>query len=198
MPAHEEETATALHNPYWAAFCQVRHESRTVQWAARDLLTLRYAWGIPDDEVIRRIAEFSDNKVVEMGAGSGYWAWLLSQLNVEVDAWDANPEASITEGTPWEHKWFNVQEGTPEVLSDNRYIDWTLLLVWPPLSDPMATNALKAFSGSQVVYVGENGEGCTADGEFHDLLYEEFDYVDGYQNPAWQLLNDCTYFFKRK
>ena len=50
-----------------------------------------------------------------------------------------------------------------------------LLLVWPPLENPMAVEALHAFQQkrnglSRVVYWGEGGGGCHANDKFHEAL----------------------------
>ena len=43
----------------------------------RKPLIWAYAWAIPSDEAIHAIAELGP--LLELGAGTGYWAWLLRQ-----------------------------------------------------------------------------------------------------------------------
>src|SRR6266542_3799539 len=41
---------------------------------ARDTLAVRYAHAIPDEDALETLAELAP--LVELGAGTGYWAWL--------------------------------------------------------------------------------------------------------------------------
>ena len=63
--------------------------------------------------------------------------------------------------------WHPVATGGPEVLAGRD--EPVLLLGWPPMS-PMAVNALAAFRGERVVYVGEGPGGCTANRAFFAAL----------------------------
>ncbi|CAM9829753.1 unnamed protein product [Choristocarpus tenellus] len=53
-----------------------------------DLLSLRYAWAIPDERALRIIGHFGP--IVEVGCGLGYWARLLRDRGVDVTAYDRN------------------------------------------------------------------------------------------------------------
>jgi len=53
----------------------VRHEA-----------TGRYAWAVPTRDAIQKIAKYQP--IVEMGAGTGFLAYLLEQIGVRVDAYD--------------------------------------------------------------------------------------------------------------
>lgn len=58
----------------------------------RNDITAKYAWAIPAPESIDWIVERLDGRaVVEIGAGTGYWAWQLSQRGVDVNAYDLHP-----------------------------------------------------------------------------------------------------------
>ena len=51
---------------------------------ARGILIKRYAFAIPSDEALDALADVSP--LVEMGAGTGYWAYLLRKRHVDVQA----------------------------------------------------------------------------------------------------------------
>src|ERR1019366_9640348 len=51
-----------------------------------------FAWAVPTEEAVRVVAKYS-TRVVEIGAGSGYWAWMMRQAGVTVAAFDADPPA---------------------------------------------------------------------------------------------------------
>ena len=51
-----------------------------------------YAWGVPSANALRAIAKASPHGIVEVGAGTGYWAHLLQDLHgVSVRAFDSHP-----------------------------------------------------------------------------------------------------------
>lgn len=106
--------------------------------------------------------------VIEIGAGAGYWAWQISQLGVDVMAYD---------NWSWEHEfvWYDVLTGEPEYAG--AFPDRVLVLVWPPYDDAMAVQTLRAYTGDTLIYAGENGGGCTGDDSFHELLEQEWDYI---------------------
>ncbi len=84
----------------------------------------------------------------------------------------------------------------------------TLLLIWPPnpgdKNEDMALNSLKAFTGEQLVYIGEWRDGCTATDGFFDELGEAWQGVAApagcqYRPMAPSLYpSEGIYFFRRK
>src|SRR3712207_5908989 len=60
----------------------------------RRQLTRTYAWAIPNQAAIDAIADLAEGRgVMEVGAGTGYWAALLRQAGVDVIPTDAAPPA---------------------------------------------------------------------------------------------------------
>jgi hypothetical protein len=133
-------------------------------------LCAAFSFAIPTDEALDAIAALGP--VVEIGAGTGYWAKLLRWRGVDVAAYDLLGE---------DHRhWFpegcvaDVLKGGVEKVID--HADRTLLLVWPPMSS-MATEAIRAYraaGGRRLVYVGEGSGGCTADADFFSLVGEGY------------------------
>ena len=149
----------------------------------RHQLVERYAFGIPDQAAVNLIAD-QGKPIVEMGAGSGYWAHLLSQVGAEITAYDQHA-CDV---------WHAVQTGTPELLADPRWSDHLLLLCWP--IDDVGTRSIKAFSGDTVCYVGE-WNGCTADEEFHDLLTDHWTITAEADLPQWGGIHDSLWILER-
>ena len=102
-----------------------------------------FAWAVPTEDAIAAIARHAA-AVVEIGAGAGYWAWLLRQAGVEVAAFDIAPPAFT---------WTEVRVGGEAVARD--YPGKALFLCWPPWGAGMATRALAAYAGQTVIYIGE-------------------------------------------
>lgn len=141
----------------------------------RETLASSYAWAIPSPTDLALIDVFLDNRaVVEIGAGTGYWAWQLSQLGVDVRAYDIAPH-----GNHHCHdvSYHPVEQGGPEKAAEHP--DRVLLLCWPPYDRPMAHEALTAYTGDSLIYIGEGHGGCTADDAFHEKLAAEWEAVSG-------------------
>src|SRR5882724_7117397 len=47
-----------------------------------------FAWAVPTEDAIQTVSKYS-TRVVEIGAGSGYWAWTMRQAGIAVVAFDA-------------------------------------------------------------------------------------------------------------
>lgn len=140
----------------------------------RHMLTPAYAWAIPSPDDIGWITTLLDGRgVVEIGAGTGYWAWQLAQAGVDVAAYDAKPGGNHYCSPVQYHP---VQEGGPRKAS--QHPDRALLLCWPPYDTAMATETLRAYTGDLLIYVGEYG-GCNADDDFFELLDSDWQSLGG-------------------
>lgn len=169
------DVAGAPLNPYWEIVRLMRRSEQgwgdpwAVDTFADDLpyrksLAQLYAWSIPSPADIFWLQDILAGRgVVEIGAGSGYWAWQLRQLGIDVDAVDND-----SWGIPWQVQWSPVRAGGPEQAA--LHPDRALLLVWPPYDDSMAHRTLTTYTGDLLVYAGEGSYGCTGDDAFHDEL----------------------------
>lgn len=136
-------------------------------------LCTTYAWSIPSPGDIAWIKDKLDGRsVVEIGAGTGYWAWQLSQAEVEVHAYDLEPGGNHFCG---EVAYHPVLSGGPEAAA--KYPTRALMLCWPPYGSSMATEALKAYAGDLVISIGEPEFGCTGDEEYFALLGKDFEEI---------------------
>lgn len=168
-----------LLNPYYALWKKARDIPEV-----RKQLIWAYSWAIPSDDAIRVIAEHSP--LLELGAGTGYWAWLIRQAGAEITCLDSRPEAPP--------HWHPVQSGTPKTAAlDPSHPNRTLLLVWPPLREEgqecMALECLRELSPRTVIYVGEWG-GRTASAEFHAFLQSHYRLKREFALPNWPGFKD--------
>ena len=159
------------------------------RYTARDAMTKKYAWAIPSKEALRELAKFP--KIVEVGAGNGYWAHLLKQLGVEVDAID-----DFSWSDQCETLWTEVLKGDHFDL-ENYDSSWTLFLCWPPYATSMAARCLEAFRGTTLAYVGESEGGCNGDGEFWDLLSRRWTEEKTVFLPQWDGVHDNLTIYQR-
>ena len=157
-------------------------------YGPRRAMVKKYAWAIPCDLSISKIAALSP--IVEVGAGGGYWASLLQQAGATVRALDSGRLKT-------DAQWFPVEKGGPETLKE--FGDgWSLFLCWPPYDDRMGVDCLRNFRGTRLAYVGEGSGGCTGDDDFHDYLDDHFNCVDVVYNPHWEGIHDSLRIYVKK
>jgi hypothetical protein len=176
----------------------------------RKSLCGQYAWSIPDPDTLDFVAKWLSPQSVEIGAGVGYWAWQLSQLGVDMIAYDIDPPQHT--GQNHYHSPRNADESkllgiTREVFFDVRvgnhlmaakHPDRTLFLCWPPYSDDMANKTLKAYKGNRLVYIGESAGGCTGEEWFFKRLGRSWEEIDSHKPMQWWGIHDRVYVYERR
>ena len=150
----------------------------------RKKLIWAYSWAVPSDEAIRALAHHGP--LIELGAGTGYWAWLCAQGGGDVLAFDHAPE-------PPPH-WYPVKSGGAETLASHP--GRNLLLCWPSYDDDFALSCLELVQANRVIYVGE-WRGRTANKAFHDLLEQRFRRIQEVKLPVWPGFHDSLFVYER-
>jgi hypothetical protein len=139
----------------------------------------------------------SFSPILEVGAGSGYWAHELQLAGAIVKATDPGAGSYRSFGY-WKKLWAEV-ERLDAVEAVSQYPDWTLLTVWPDLAPPTwPLEMLHEYAGPTVLYVGEGHGGCTGSDEFHELLEEKFDLVSEINIPQFDGIHDRLFVYQRK
>jgi hypothetical protein len=126
-----------------------------------------YAWTITDPEAVQFVAAFSKGRVVDPMAGTGYWAYLLGQMGVDVACYDLEPEKNRWHDGEKLHVPVTQMDGEDSV---KLHPDRTLLLGWPPHASDVGHRILKAYEGDRVIYIGEGEDGCCGNDDMFDLL----------------------------
>ncbi|HEY9370993.1 hypothetical protein [Streptomyces sp.] len=205
---HDQLVPEGIENPYWELIRRIP-SLRDVTWrgvtpyghtigldVGRTMLVGTYAWSIPSPGDIAWVAGLLDGrKLVEVGAGSGYWAWQLSQAGVDVVAYEPNPAT--------ENSFVAVLEPYAPLLRGDasaaaRHPDRALFLSWPNYSEPWGAHALASYAGDLLFYVGEGEGGCCADDSFFELLNAEWSEIgDSPHHRTWWGINDRLTAYRR-
>jgi hypothetical protein len=171
-------------------FWQDHHGPR--DWDDRSLAVKKWAWAVPNEEAIEVLAA---EPVVEIGAGTGYWAKMVTEAGGDVVAYDEKPFLNhYCAG-----EWFPVQKGGTRNVQ--QHADRTLFLCWPPYRDGMATLALRTFwkaGGYRMVFVGEGEWGCTADRAFFIEREKRWDCQRVVRIPRWDGIHDYMEVYTRR
>jgi hypothetical protein len=118
------------------------------------LLARRYAYVCPGESVLDMLAGLGP--LVEIGAGTGYWAHRLRSTGVDIVAFDQAPPDGERANRyhPPARPWTHVEPGDQSVLP--RYPDRALFLCWPPLFSSLG-DCLTYYRGGTVACIGDGG-----------------------------------------
>lgn len=150
-----------------------------------------YCFTIPYYDVLVKAASYSP--IVEIGAGSGYWARCLSKMGADVIAYDSHPPGMHSpwewfKGNPWfDDSWYHIAKGDESDAA--HHPDRTLFLAWPLPMNPMAYNALNSYKnagGKTLIYIGDPHPASSGDEYFYKMLYEhkEIETINLYSWPG--------------
>lgn len=160
-------------------------DGRWVTFEERARLQKRYAWAIPNEAAI--LAVVAESPLVEIGAGTGYWASLVTSAGGDIVCYDKEPYKNHwCDGSAW----YEVRRGGPRRV--RKHGNRTLFLCWPPYADPLAYDALRAYRGRRLVYVGEV-DGCTGCKRFHRALDKHWALVREVELPQFGGLHDALF-----
>lgn len=161
----------------------------------------KYSWAIPNEEALRTICEFS--MIVEMGAGTGYWAKLLQNRGCHIACFDECPPggSGVTTKAPIINVWHPGPGCFTSVAGgDPSFLDWysasTLFLCWPPSANGMALECLKYWEGEFLIYVGNPN--LTANKKFFNKLEKDFVLAHTVQIPNWVGIEDQMSVWRKK
>ena len=162
----------ALDNPMLDALTAAQSANEGDVAEARADALRRFGFAVPTAAAVWSVRRHAPHGVIEIGAGTGYWAYLARQVGVDVVAVDIEPAPSA------KNKWFAATPlWYPVQASDHtcveRFTDRTLLLVWPTRDEVWPADTLVRYrrgGGRCVVYVGEGPGGHCGDDVFHARL----------------------------
>ena len=156
----------------------------------------KYGFAILDEKALQRIIDL-EQPIIEVGSGLGYWSAILKDNGVDIIASD---KFKIEDNKY--HKDGNTKPYLDIINGDaaqmaQEHPDRALMMIWPPYDTPMGYEALNAYEGDTVIYVGEGRGGCTADDDFHNLLSHEWEMIDDIDIPQWKGISDSLMIYKR-
>ena len=147
-------------------------------------------------------------RIIEVGAGTGYWSSLLRQRGANVLATDSIPLGDKSVGASYGSSFNNAYHGSFQRWTDvsqneshdaaAAHSDRCLFICYAPPLGKMAEAALQAYRGTRLVLVGEF-KGDTATPSFETLLNKQWALDrDPIELPQWG--NTCynLTFWKRK
>lgn len=163
---------------------------------ARDFPASLYSYATPCPKAIETILKSSqaDSNIVEVGAGTGYFASLIQRCGGFVKPYDLVPPGCNTDNDyHGEVPAFTVVhpgDASTADFSSCSSSQQTVLFCYPTPGTDMAASALRKFAASYpgkaktVLHVGE-WAGLTGDSEFERLLELEYECSESVPLPIW-------------
>ena len=117
-------------------------------------LAKRFSYVLPEPHLLQAVWRHSP--LVELGAGTGYWTYMLRTMGADVVAYDIAPIGGLRENRyhPEARAWTDVIDGDLQILSRHR--DRCLFICWPPTYSAL-WEALRFYRGEWVIYIGDHG-----------------------------------------
>jgi hypothetical protein len=131
------------------------------------MLAQHYAYVLPGDSTLAMLAGLGP--LVEIGAGTGYWAHRLRSIGVDIVAFDQAPVGGERANRyhPPTRPWTQVEQGDQTILSD--HADRALFLCWPPLFSSLG-DCLAYYSGDTVACIGDGGYSTASLDHLHETF----------------------------
>jgi hypothetical protein len=158
-------------------------------------LAARFAWSVPNERALELLGDLGP--LVEGGAGTGYWAALLTARGADVMAYDvAPPDGPVRNRHHDRHRTWAEVAASATLPAVRRHPDRTLMVCWPPFDDDAAGyQPLRAYRGDLFAYVGDAAATGTA--RLHRELDLNWTPMEQVALPGWPDVRDRLTIFRR-
>jgi hypothetical protein len=162
----------------------------------RDSYVSKFGYAIPNEKALQEIALYGP--IVEYGAGTGYWAYRLRKIGVEVIPFDVKPPNEGNNQYKFRYQWVD-DINYPQLVANFAYTH-SLMLCWPCYGKKWATDVVQEYrvsGGKYFIYIGEPKGGCTGtDGLFNEIK-KYWSICTIVNIPTWYWLHDKLIIYSR-
>ena len=156
----------------------------------RGKMRRHYSYAIPNEAAINLLVE--ESPIVEIGAGSGYWAMLVEEEGGEIVCFDKYPNGDNEYVTNFFST--DIMEGDENAVKD--YPDHTLFMCWPNdfnseegWSDKALENYLDA-GGEKLALISEGKYGAAGSDRLFEMIQSEMYEEKMIRIPQFPRLHD--------
>lgn len=166
---------------------------RLTRWGLRDSAVREFGFAIPCVEALDEIAKLAP--LVEVGAGTGFWAALLARRGVDIVATDPGPSGYTFKRPGRYHPVVRIDA----VRAVRRWPERNVLAVWPCYQRQWAFEAARAMApGRTLALVSEGLGGCVGTDDLFDYLGRRFDELKEIDIPVWSGIHDRLTIYRKR
>ena len=165
-------------------------------------------YGTITKSFINELSDYLKGKTVyDVCAGNGWYElFLLPYKDIKIYPFDIQECVETNVLFEGEYSRFigaqvyDIIQEDGLVAVDSSSKDEIIFMSWPAYNDPFAYKVVKKMkSGQQLIYIGEDYEGCNGDNKFFDYLYDNFDLIKEFHTYATHNgLHDSAYVYEKK
>lgn len=183
------------------------------EYNKKEFFINNFSFAIPSKEAIEELVKWiGGSRVIEIGAGRGLWARLLSEEGVSVEASDIshikdNKFFNFNEqenDDKEKHKtYFEIKEISGEEHAKTGTTNDVLMMVWPYFEGSLEKEdwqslALKNFKGSKFIFIGESEYGATGSPALWNEIRKNWITERYISIPNWRGISDAIQLYRRK
>ena len=159
-----------------------------------------YGFSVLTSEVVKRLVPYGP--FVEVGAGTGYWSYELRRagcISIATDIYVPGAAAVPDLRYPFRRlQGFVDVIATPAEEAVRKHAEKTLLMVWPEAGEEWSYDALTAYAGERLIYVGVPEKGRPQDDRFHDEIEQSWRLETRIRIPRFPAYQDAVFVYSRK
>lgn len=190
--------ASKMPNALWKKIVNHSEFQGFEPYSIRTFCIHEYAFAVPSDPILKILKSYSP--LIEMGAGSGYWAYLLTKLKCDIIPYDGYPpskKSPFGKKNEWfTREWMPIKKGFPKLLTS--FTNRNLFLCWADYDTPFGYECVKNFKGKYALIITEGEGGCIGDDAFHRYLDKHYEELETHGIHNWYGIHDYLAIYKRK
>ena len=166
-------------------------------WSARMAAIKEFGFAVLTREVIEVLRSYAP--LLEIGAGSGYWAYELNNAEVPCVATDPEPYSCVR--TDLEALWLPVVRLSADEAIKRYGAGRALLAVWPSYNQDWCAAALEqhhAADGQWAIIAHEGVGNCIGNDRMFDVLARDWVSHRIVELPQWSGIRDYLEIFRRR
>ena len=156
----------------------------------------KFGFSVPSREALEAISKFvGTDKVLEIGAGIGFWAYLMNLYHINVIATDIGKTGQCYDN--FNETWMKLEMIDHKKAMEKYNKECNVLFMsWPIDKNNSGAESLRMYLGKKVIYIGECQGGITATDTFFEILRRKYVLKNIVDIPNWIGKHDKLYFYE--
>lgn len=154
----------------------------------RDDFVEKFGYAILNRDTVETLRPYAP--ILEVAAGTGYWAYELQKHGIDTVPTDPHPE-QLWPSAPW-----TTVHHVNGLHALEKYPEHNLLISWPDMAR-WPTHIVRKFRGKYLIYVGEPKNGSTGTDRMFQALADHYTLHHQHVIPTFATSNDRMLIYIR-